>query len=142
LKLRIQDNSVRFRVTIKELEELSRDGEIRRQTAFPSSEGCSRFEYAIHVCNSAVVSTIECRDGAIVATVTHVDLARLLDDATEGIYFRTEPGDDRAERFMFFIEKDRPAAACDKPEHWIYEERHGKPASTRPAGKPSGHPSS
>jgi hypothetical protein len=128
MKIRIQDNSIRFRITVRELEELAERGELMRTTTFPTG---TVFSYGIRVKTEAAQSSIDMADGAIVAVLSAADLDLLRDDSREGVYCRTEAAEERA-RFIFFVEKDRPGATCEKPEHWIYEEHAGKPASFRP----------
>ena len=144
MKIRIQDNSVRFRITLKELEELNRAGRMVAVTEVYSEDGTAlegRFEYAVAVAPQNAPSRCAIAPGSITVYLNAADLALLNDPAQEGVYLRWErtlpSGEPR--RFMAFVEKDRPAAKCDKPEAWIYESApDGSPVSTRPIGRVPG----
>jgi hypothetical protein len=136
MKIRIQDNSVRFRITVRELETLVETGDLVARTSFPG--GKSEFRYGLRVAPPAGPSQITFQDNAIIATLSSEDLAQLRDPAREGVYIQDESAPDAAsspKRFIFFVEKDRPGSACEKPEQWIYEETAGKPISLREIGK-------
>ncbi|MBI4556201.1 MAG: hypothetical protein HY706_01335 [Candidatus Hydrogenedentes bacterium] len=137
MKLRIKDNAVRFRLTLKEAETLERDRELYSYTDFPGSDPARpvRFRYGIKVSDAAATGAIQCADNGITATLPAAGLKELLDPAQEGVYYRFEVGTPAPERFMFFVEKDRPGSTCDKPELWIYEEVGGKVAATQPAAR-------
>jgi hypothetical protein len=64
-----------------------------------------------------------------------MDLAALADPKNEGAYVKCEwiEADGTLHRLLAFIEKDRPAASCAKPEAWIYEAKPGAAPITRPA---------
>ena len=82
MKLRIQDNSVRFRMTVKELEQLAADGRIERRTQFPRIGGVSgaQFTYGIQVDQGAGASRTEYSNGAVTAFLCRADIQRLQDD--------------------------------------------------------------
>lgn len=139
MKIRIQDNSIRFRITVRELETLSTQGSLWSFTTFPNEadEPSQVFGYGIEIGTAEAETRIQFHDGKVIITLSPADLTLLQDDRREGVYFKREPDAERVERFMFFVEKDRPAATCDKPEHWIYDEVAGKPAGFRPINKGS-----
>ncbi|MGI8905956.1 MAG: DUF7009 family protein [Candidatus Sumerlaeaceae bacterium] len=132
MKIRIQDNSVRFRITIKELETLLADGAIISRTAFPGTREAHVLSYGITSVRDAHESRIRFTGDQIIAELCERDLQLLKDDSREGVYCPSELPRLDGERFIFFIEKDRPGSACEKPEHWIYEESAGKPTGFRP----------
>ncbi len=138
MKLRIQDNSVRFRITLKELDELNACGHVEVVTECYSPDGSTRegrFVYAVRALAEDSTSYCDLRPDAITLYLNAADRATLKDPAEEGVYLRREtllPSGD-VHRFMAFIEKDRPATRCGKPEAWIYAyAKEGLPASTQP----------
>lgn len=133
MKIRVQDNSVRFRITIRELETLAKDGELISSVEFPGT-GAS-FSYGIRIEPDIPNGSIAFDGKAILTTLSPAELSQLQDDSREGIYFRHEPAEEAGKRFIFFIEKDRPSSVCEKPEQWIYEEAGGKVQSLRPIAK-------
>lgn len=135
MKIRIQDSSVRFRITLKEIEELRRDGKIVRQTQVHSSSGpCGQFTYEIRSEVTAVESHVVLGPFSITLLLAEPDLSTLCEPSQEGVYIRHEiiDGENSPHRFIAFVEKDRPSSKCDKPEEWIYHQQPGKPPVTRP----------
>jgi hypothetical protein len=133
MKIRMQDNSVRFRITVKELETLAERGELVSHVQFPGDS--VPFNYGLRLEPEATTGAIAFNGQSITASLSASELKELMDDSREGIYFRQEPTKQDDQRFIYFIEKDRPGSACQKPEQWIYEEIAGKPESFRPIEK-------
>lgn len=133
MKIRIQDNSVRFRITLKELDELNANGSIEgRSTSILSSAAAGgTLVYGVRAVPSATASECQVTSAGIWLELCPSDLATLNDAAQEGVYLRREHN---GERFMAFIEKDRPGGKCDKPEAWVYEYAPGQAPSTKPIG--------
>jgi len=131
MKLRIQDNSVRFRITVKELENLGKDGHLETTCTVPGG-ACLR--YGVRVDRAASSGEIRLKPFGVELILASDDYARLADPAQEGVYLECEWTDDagKKQRCMAFIEKDRPGAACEKPEAWIYEGHHGGDSSVVP----------
>jgi hypothetical protein len=142
MKIRIQDNSVRFRITLKELEALNQTGRIESVTEVYSPEGTApegRFVYAVAAADIGASSRCAIEPGSITVYLNDADRVTLNSPSEEGVYLRREhtlaSGETR--RFMAFVEKDRPASKCDKPEAWIYDTaKDGSVASTLPSGRP------
>lgn len=138
MKIRIQDNSIRFRITLKELDELNRVGRIEAISEIYSPDGTARegrFVYALGTLAGKVPSRCAIEPGGITLYLNGSDLATLNNPSEEGAYLRRETRLPSGEphRFIAFVEKDRPATRCNKPERWIYEyATDGSPASTRP----------
>lgn len=125
MKIRIQDNSVRFRISMSELETLLANGliESRTEMVSPQTKQCvGRFIYGIKRLPGVAESACEIEPGSIWLLLNDADCEKLSDPRKEGVYLRVEteiePG--VVHRFMSFVEKDRPATHCDKPELWIY----------------------
>lgn len=142
MKLRIQDNSVRFRITLKELEQLVRTGAIRSETQTPPEGSEAVFRYAVTVDQSLLQSRLHIAAFAFTLALSQPDFDELLKPSNEGVYVRNEWTDasGATRRFIVFIEKDRPASVCEKPEAWIYEERHCAAPSTRPISQKPADP--
>lgn len=137
MKVRIQDNSVRFRITLEELEQLNASGRIEAVSELYSEDGVScegRFVYGVAVALDEPAGYCQMQPGSIFLYLSKRDLARLNDPAEEGVYLRREVNlkSGEAHRFIAFIEKDRPPTKCDKPEEWIYQRRPGEAPVTRP----------
>jgi len=135
VKVRIQDNSVRFRLTLKEVEELGRSRRIARQTSILGAEGpAGTFGYAIVHAPGIAESDVRLHGGSITLRLCDADLATLLRPDEEGVYLRREwiGGDGSVHRFMAFAEKDRPGSTCVKKEQWIYDAPPHGPVETRP----------
>lgn len=138
MKIRIQDNSIRFRITLAELEDLNRSGRLESVTEIYSADGApeGRFAYGVTAVQEGEPSACIISPNSIFLHLNPDDLARLNDPNEEGVYLKREarlPGGD-LHRSMAFIEKDRPSTKCDKPEEWVYEFRPGARPETRPIG--------
>lgn len=126
MKIRIQDHSVRFRVTVLEAETLLARGKIEACAEMYSSmtKACiGRFVYGITVDHEKAESSCEMNPGSIFLILTRQDAITLNDPSHEGVYLRHEVQLDegRIHRFTAFVEKDRPTTKCSKPDEWIYE---------------------
>ncbi len=126
MKIRIQDHSVRFRITLRELEKLETEGLIESRTEIFSKETrkcVGRFVYGIKKQEEINESTCELNPGSIWMILNRQDWEKLKDPQEEGVYLRqeVEKEDGSFHRFISFVEKDRPASKCDKPEMWIYD---------------------
>jgi hypothetical protein len=121
MKLRIQDNSFRFRITLKELEELQFERSLVRESRF-QPDPLSTLRYEV-IAITKGPSTLHTQPGTIQLQLSPEDLRRLSSPEEEGVYLRREWTDSsgKAHRSMAFIEKDRPATACSKPDEWIYD---------------------
>lgn len=141
MKIRIQDNSVRFRLTLREVEELERTGFLERTTQIVGPDGLGpRFCYAVDTRGDVAVSFVKVECTAITLCLCARDRETLLNPEEEGAYIRHEwiSPEGAAHRFMAFIEKDRPGSTCVKKEAWIYDAPHGGPLETRPIPVRSG----
>ncbi|AXA37142.1 MAG: hypothetical protein D6691_01885 [Candidatus Hydrogenedentota bacterium] len=124
MKIRVQDSSVRYRVTLRELEELQKQGRIAAECLTPDG---GTWRYAIRLAPDCEASRLAIEPFAITLELTPSDFQELSRPDREGVYVRREWSDSGGEvrRMIAFVEKDRPAATCEKPEMWIYE-GHGK----------------
>lgn len=126
MKLRIRDSSFRFRITLKELEELDRSGRLLVEARVGPGEPA--LVYGISVDRTGGESRLELSSGQIILWLSVDDLVNLGSADREGVYLRREWMDSQAgrQRSLVFVEKDRPAVSCDKPELWIYDDHPGK----------------
>lgn len=140
MKLRIKDNSVRFRITLRELHELEQNRSLRASSVVPPmGDKYGVFSYSLTLAEDDRGSRLELEPFGMNFVLCKKDFLALLEPDREGVYIQHEWADPFGEvkRFMAFVEKDRPGSSCEKPEEWIYEEgRPGVPQVTRPA-----HPS-
>ncbi|CAN5494955.1 hypothetical protein BH09SUM1_BH09SUM1_00480 [soil metagenome] len=134
MKLRIQDNSIRFRLTLKEVEELAQRGELARIARFPGvGGGGGSFRYALIVRGELAESRIASGSHELALELCDADLRDLCVPDREGVYIRREWTDaEGPHRFIAFVEKDRPGSTCIKPEQWIYDAVPGQAPETRP----------
>ncbi len=135
MKIRIQDNSVRFRITLKELETLQAVGRLESRTEVPSEPGTARqFLYAVCANPAATLSRLRLHPFGMELELSAPDFAVLCLPDQEGVYIRNEwsDGSGTPRRSLAFVEKDRPGSTCEKPEAWIYEEIPGRSRETRP----------
>jgi len=128
MKLRIQDNSIRFRITLQELEQLQSSGKVERTCCFPSgTQGGPSFRYALEWNPECRESYVKLAGASLALCLSEDDRKTLSLPSREGIYIRreweTSNGD--VERLMVFVEKDRPSSKCVKKEAWIYEGHRG-----------------
>ncbi len=135
MKIRIQDNSIRFRLTLREVEEFAQAGRLARTTCVLGPDGPREtFRYAIERAPSGGASEVHLAGASITMRLGESDCADLLNPSSEGAYVRREWLDTSGQthRFMAFVEKDRPGSTCIKPEAWIYDAPPGGPIQTRP----------
>jgi hypothetical protein len=135
MKIRIQDNSIRFRLSLREVELFAADGCVRRRTQVVGPNGLGPvFEYRLEHDADAAESVVLIEGADVTVRLSSADRDTLLIPAEEGVYLRREwtaPGGE-LHRFMAFVEKDRPGSTCIKPEAWIYDAPPGGPLETRP----------
>ncbi len=126
MKLRIKDNSFRFRITLSELEELRTEGFVSCESLASRQEMC--FTYSVQHDPQIRESCLQVQSFAMVLQLSSRDLDNLLKPEEEGVYLKSEwEGEDGSVcRAITFIEKDRPSSHCDKPDSWIYEDSHHK----------------
>ncbi len=139
MKIRIKDNSVRFRITLKELEQLNAEKRVESitETYDDSGELSGAFRYSILAHSGDSDTSCVIQPGSIAVHLSAADVQQLNDPAREGVYLRREvklPAG-KIHRFMAFVEKDRPPVHCEKVEAWVYEEPVGEPPVTRPIGE-------
>ncbi len=144
MKIRIQDHSIRFRLTLREVEEFAASGRLERVTRVLGEHGpVAEFRYALERREDGAPSEVLLGASSITMRLGASDCADLIDPANEGAYVRREWRDPAGatHRFMAFVEKDRPGSTCVKPEAWIYDAPRGGPVQTRPIPPRQSNPS-
>lgn len=135
MKIRIQDNSIRLRLTLREVEAFAGEGVLSRTTQVVGPQGLGpRFEYRLEHDADAPESVVEMNALCIAVRLCSTDRAELVSNENEGVYIRREwiAPDGAVHRFMAFVEKDRPGSTCVKKEQWIYDAPPHGPVETRP----------
>ena len=138
MKLRIQDDSIRYRLTLREVEDFAASGHLERTTQVLGPDGpAGVFRYALVHAPEQSESTVVVEGGSITLRLGNAEREALISPDSEGAYIHREwkSPEGSVRRFMAFVEKDRPAATCNKPEVWIYDSRAGEPIETRPIPK-------
>lgn len=135
MKIRIQDHSIRLRMTLREVEQFAADGVVARATQVAGPEGLGpAFEYRLEFDPDVAASRVVIEGPCIAVRLCATDRDELLRPDCEGVYLRREwvSPEGMTHRFMAFVEKDRPGSTCIKPEQWIYDAPPGGPVETRP----------
>lgn len=135
MKLRIQDNSLRIRISLRELEELLAAGKVSRTMQILGPDGLGpQLQYSLEHAAALPESIVTLTQNRITVHLSSADRDELIREDAEGVYLRREwtDLDGGRHRFMAFVEKDRPAATCRKIEQWIYDDPPHGPCETRP----------
>lgn len=135
MKIRIQDNSLRFRITLRELQQLSESGSLESKTQILGPDGPGPcLHHRIELAHNLPHSDVTLQGANTTLRLAPADLASLQDPRQEGVYLRRAWTDPKgtSHRFLAFVEKDRPGAGCAKPELWIYDAPPHEPVQTRP----------
>jgi hypothetical protein len=123
MKVRWITGSVRFRITPSELEALQRGDIARVELRVPGGK------WAAEIAPSTGITSITFDGGALVLSLSTIDVQFLCRDDTEGVYFQT----DLEPSLRYFIEKDFPC---------IHPRSEGEPESetfAAPAGLAGRH---
>jgi hypothetical protein len=135
MKIRIQDNSIRLRLTLREIESFAEQGLIERsmQVVMPDGLGPT-FQYRLECDSSLSDSRVRIDERCISVQLCRTDRDALIQPDQEGVYIRREwkSPDGTSHRFMAFVEKDRPGSTCIKKEQWIYDVSRQGEVETRP----------
>ncbi|MCC6547831.1 hypothetical protein IT570_11760 [Candidatus Sumerlaeota bacterium] len=135
MKIRIQDNSIRFRVTLKEVELFAETGVLERSTQCIGHDGLGPlFKYSVVYGSNLPESSLELSAASITLKLCSADREMLLQPDEEGVYIRREwvSPEGKAHRFMALVEKDRPGSTCVKKEQWIYDVSPAGAIDSRP----------
>lgn len=122
MKLRILNSSFRFRISPEELRDLAATGTAVSEGCIPPSGAETTFRYGIQVDPGAEQGFLRLQPFSIMLVLSPAELATLRDPDREGVYLRREWTDANGlpARSMAFVEKDRPASRCEKPEAWVF----------------------
>ena len=124
MKLRIENNSIRFRITPEELERLRQRSRIEASTKILSEDGKStegEFIYAVAVDRDGGATRCRIEPSFIMLILHPDDLSALGQSDSAGIYHRRESTLDTGEthRFIAYVELDRPVKKRRRPEAWL-----------------------
>lgn len=124
MKLRIENNSIRFRITLEELERLNRRSRLEAATQLFTADGKAlegEFIYALAVDTEG--GPTRCLiDPSFIMLVLHPDSLEVLNQRGEqGYTYQRESKmpDGETRRFMAYVELDRPAKKRNRPEDWL-----------------------
>lgn len=123
MKLQINENSLRFRISKQDLRKLLETGRIKASVILHSEGGSGvdgRFDYVIKVAKEGAWR-VEFKQGGICLYLRPKDLETLADENEEGVYLRRESTSPSGEvrRFMAFVEIDKEKKDRVRPEDWI-----------------------
>jgi hypothetical protein len=135
MKIRIQDNSLRLRLTLREIESFEQHGLLEKSMQVVTPGGLGPiFHYRLRYDPSLSESEVQIGELCITVQLCNADRKALIQPDQEGVYIRREwisPEGD-SHRFMAFVEKDRPGSTCIKKEQWIYDVSRQGDVETRP----------
>jgi hypothetical protein len=124
MKIRINNNSLRLRITLRELETLAAGRSVERSMQVITLSGMGpRLDYSLSVEESRQDSDVTIQGLRVSVLLSPSDFRILSDPHEEGVYLKREckEKDGTTHRFMAFVEKDRPGSTCEKKEQWIYD---------------------
>ncbi len=101
LKLRIQDNSIRLRLTRGEVDRMQRDGQVIAATAFP---GGSRLEYILETSKAAGRAEARLANGRLVVSLPEATVRQWA--GTEQVSIEGAQPLEGGEQLRILVEKD------------------------------------
>ena len=126
MKLRIENNSVRFRITPEELAQLNDRCRVETSTKLYSEDGRNvegEFIYSLTVDKEG--GATRCRiEPSFIMLILHPDeLDTLNASRNGGVHYRRESVSPSGEvrRFMAYVEIDKPVRKRKIPETWLEE---------------------
>lgn len=124
MKLRIENNSIRFRITAEELSDLNRFARVESATQIYSTDGKQvegEFVYALQVDTEGGPARCRIEPSFIMLILDQAALDTLSTAGGDGFVYRREStttnGDVR--RFIAYVEVDRKKKKRDRPEDWL-----------------------
>lgn len=123
MKIRILDDSFRFRITSEELDQLRETGLLLTTSRFPGEGGDAAFTFGIRVETRLSESRMESGPRSLHLRLSEGDLQILLKPEREGVYLKRQwegPGG-KILRAIAFVEKERRITPPSGPEAWIYQ---------------------
>lgn len=124
MKLRIENNSIRFRISSDELERLNARCRVEASTKLLSPDGKTlegEFIYALAVDSEGGPTRCLIEPSFIMFILHPDDVARLNSPGEKGVYYQRESMLPTGEthRFMAYAEIDRPMKNRKRPEVWL-----------------------
>ncbi len=124
MKMHLQDNVVRIRLSLKEVERLLVEKKIEScvETSYQDArQPDGSLSYGVRVDESTQNSWCEISSNGIWLVLSNEDCERLNQPDQEGISFRDESKNNQGPTASFrgCVEKDRPPSKLKKPEKWV-----------------------
>ncbi len=124
MKLRLEDSTVRIRLTEDELRRLNETDRVEAITELFSADGGVReghFVYGVAALPDGETGYCAFEAHSVVIYLGRGDLEELNAPETEGVYLKRESVLPLGEvhRFMAMVEKDRPVKKKAMPEDWV-----------------------
>ena len=124
MKLRIENNSIRFRITPDELERLNARCRVEASTRLMSPDGKkvdAEFIYALAVDNEGGPTRCLIEPSFIMFVLHPDEMALLNTPVGNGVYYQREATlpSGEVERFMAYAEIDKPMKNRKRPEQWL-----------------------
>lgn len=126
MKLRIENNSVRFRITPEELALLNERCRVETSTRLYSEDGRSiegEFIYSLTVDKEGGPTRCRIEPSFIMLILHPNELNTLNSPGNGGVHYRRESVSPSGEtrRFMAYVEIDKPVKKRARPEAWLGE---------------------
>jgi len=126
VKLRIENNSVRFRITPEEIERLNDRCRVEASTRLMSSDGKNlegEFIYALTVDSEGGPTRCLIESSFIMLILHPDDVAILNAPGKKSVYYQRESNlpSGEVERFMAYVQIDKPMKNRKRPEKWLEE---------------------
>ncbi|MBI2423840.1 MAG: hypothetical protein HYV27_13500 [Candidatus Hydrogenedentes bacterium] len=124
MKLRLEENSVRFRLSEAELDELANNGRVESVTEILSEETRlpeGRFIYAVACTKNAEPETCLIQPSYILVLLHAKTIDALQQDPGAPVFIRREVQlhDGARHRFMAYVEVDKPMKHKKRHENWL-----------------------
>jgi hypothetical protein len=126
MKLRIENNAIRYRITPGELAHLNERTRLEASTQIHSEDGATlegEFIYALTVDRESGPTRCRIEPSFIMLILHPDDLAALNASGEKGIRYQRESSlpNGESHRFMAYVEVDKPMKHRKRPEKWLEE---------------------
>lgn len=127
MKLRIENSSIRFRISPEELIELNERSRVEASTKLYSEDGRTlkrEFIYAITIDNDGGVTRCRIEPAFIMLILHPSELDTLNTPGNQGVFYQRESPlpSGQTHRFMAYVEIDKPVKKRNRPEAWLDSE--------------------
>lgn len=120
MNLRIKSHTVRFRITLDEMDEFAKNGLLVDETLIPGGDSTNSFRFEIQHSPENEASEFTIQPYGMRLVLNGPDFAELADATKDGVYIRREHcnEDGKTHRFVVYVEKDKgkkKASRASKP---------------------------